>query len=198
MANLKTSKTYVNLAKAYAGECQARTRYEFLEYGARKGGLVAMANIFDKIVYNEFNHARMLYTFIQTADSNTINNIDIATGYPFKEKWNILDNLRLASENEADEADRIYPEYAKIAEKEGFEDIAGLFNNLSTVETTHKILFADLYEQLKNNTMYKKTKVVPWRCGDCGFEVNAAEAPVECPLCQAKQGTYLIKTQIIL
>ncbi len=198
MANLKTSKTYVNLAKAYAGECQARTRYEFLEYGARKGGLVAMANVIDKIVYNEFNHARMLYTFIQTADSGTIDNIDIATGYPFKEKWSILDNLRLASEDEADEADRIYPEYAKIAEKEGFKDIAGLFTNLSTVEAAHKMLFSELHEQLKNNTMYKKAKKVAWRCGDCGFELTAEDAPPECPLCQAKQGSYLIKTQMML
>jgi len=198
MANLKTSKTYINLARAYAGECQARTRYEFIEYGARKGGLTAMANLIDKVVYNEFNHARMLYTFIQTADSGTIENIDISAGYPFKEKWNILDNLRLAAETEADEAERIYPEYAKVAEKEGFKDIAGLFNNISTVETAHKALFADLYEQLKSNTMYKKNKKVAWRCGDCGFESTAEEAPTECPLCQAKQGAYLIKTQIML
>ncbi|NCA66865.1 MAG: hypothetical protein EOM87_02235 [Clostridia bacterium] len=198
MSNLKESKTYINLAKAYAGECQARVRYEFLEYGARQGGLVAMANLVAKVVFNEFNHARMLYTFIQTATDATISNIDIATGYPFKEKWNILDNLRLATENEKDEAELIYPEYAKIAEKEGFKDIAGLFKNLAAVETSHKLLFQDLYEQLKSGAMYKKTKKTLWRCGDCGHESNLEQAPAICPLCQAKQGTVLIKTDVMV
>ncbi len=198
MHNLKNSKTYLNLAKAYAGECQARTRYEFMEYGARQGGLIALANIIDKVVYNEFNHARMLYTFIQTADEGVIDNIDIATGYPFKEKWNVMENLKLAAQTEADEAEIIYPEYAKIADKEGFKDIAGLFRNLATVETAHKTLFQDLYNQLSSNTMYKKPKKTLWRCGGCGYQINAEEAPAECPLCQAKQGAYHINTEIVL
>lgn len=59
------SKTYQNLAKSYAGECQARTRYEFIEYGARMKGYKYLAELIDKVVYNEFNHARMFYTFLQ-------------------------------------------------------------------------------------------------------------------------------------
>ena len=79
---LKDSKTYLNLAKAYAGECQARTRYEFIEYGARYNGYGAIAEIIDKIVYNEFNHARMFYTAIQNADKEEIKNIGkILSGY---------------------------------------------------------------------------------------------------------------------
>ena len=93
------SKTYYNLAKAYAGECQARVRYEFIEYGARNEGYKALAEAIDKIVYNEFNHARMFYTKIQDASDKEIKNIEICGGYPFKEKWNLLDNLRLAAED---------------------------------------------------------------------------------------------------
>lgn len=188
----------LNLAKAFAGECQARTRYEFIEYGARKGGLVALADIIDKIAYNEFNHSRMLYTFIQSSTEEAIENIEITGGYPFKEKWSLVDNLKFASEAESQEADIIYPHFASVAEDEGFKNIAGLFRNLASVETTHKQIFNDLHQQLSTCTMYKKPQKTSWRCGDCGNEVSAEEAPKQCPLCQANQGTFLIKTQIMI
>lgn len=79
---LKDSKTYINLAKSYAGECQARTRYEFIEYGARNAGYKYLAELIDKVVYNEFNHARMFYTYLQDSEETQIENIDIASGYP--------------------------------------------------------------------------------------------------------------------
>lgn len=187
------SKTYKNLAKAYAGECQARTRYKFMEYGARMQDYKAMADLIAKVEYQEFHHARMFYTFIQTAGEGTISNIDIESGYPFKEKWNLLDNLKLAAEDENLEATKIYPEYAKIAKQEGFDDIAGLFENIIQVENCHKMLFEQLYDQMKNSTMYKKPQVIKWKCGDCGYEEELKEAWMECPLCQAKQGTVLLE-----
>ena len=73
--DLKNSKTFLNLAKAFAGECQAHVRYKFIEYGARNEGYASLAEIIDKVVYQEFNHARMLYSFIETADKNVIENI---------------------------------------------------------------------------------------------------------------------------
>ena len=101
--DLKNSKTFLNLAKAFAGECQAHVRYKFIEYGARNEGYASLAEIIDKVVYQEFNHARMLYSFIETADKNVIENIDISSGYPFKQKWNLEDNLALAAEDEKNE-----------------------------------------------------------------------------------------------
>ena len=74
------SKTYFNLAKSFAGECQAYVRYKFVEYGARFNKFENIAQIIDKIAYNEFNHARMLYTKIQSASKETIANIDIVSG----------------------------------------------------------------------------------------------------------------------
>ncbi|MBR2433674.1 MAG: hypothetical protein IKB21_03640, partial [Clostridia bacterium] len=76
------SKTYLNLAKSFAGECQAYVRYKFVEYGARYNKLENIAQIVDKIAYNEFNHARVLYTKIQSASKDTIANIEVCTGYP--------------------------------------------------------------------------------------------------------------------
>ena len=112
---LKDSKTYLNLARSYAGECQARTRYEFIEYGARMQGYKQLAELVDKVVFNEFNHARMFYTFIQQSEEKQVENIDVAAGYPFKEKWDLIENLRIAAEDELDEAERIYPEFAHRA-----------------------------------------------------------------------------------
>lgn len=192
---LAESKTYLNLAKAYAGECQARTRYKFLEYGARNEGYVAIAELIEGVIYQEFNHARMIYSFIQTANSGTITNIDICSGYPFKQKWNLLDNLKFAAEDEKHEADKIYPEYQRMAASEGFDDIAGLFKNLIQVENCHSMLFQQLHDQMKSNSLYKKQMSVKWKCAGCGYEIEGKEAPGICPLCQAKQGVFMLKLQ---
>lgn len=189
---LKNSKTYLNIAKAYAGECMARTRYKFIEYGARKEGYKNIAELVDDVIYQEFNHARMLYTFIQSADKGIIDNIEICGGYPFKEKWNLLENLRLAAEDEEMEELSIYPEFAKVARDEGFDDVAGLFENLIQVESCHKKLFRQLYEQMKNGTLYKKEKEIKWKCLDCGYEEIGKTAFKQCPLCQAEQGSIML------
>ena len=182
------SKTYLNLAKSYAGECMARTRYEFVEYGARNEGFKFMSELIDTIAYQEFNHARMLYTFIQTANDGIIDNIEICSGFPFREKWNLLENLRLAAEDEAKEVDA-YEEYAKVADKEGFTDIAGLFRNIMQSERCHQKIFNQLYTQMKDGTLYKKNYIVKWKCADCGYEQEGKEAFTDCPLCHAKQGS---------
>ncbi|HOO22067.1 MAG TPA: ferritin family protein [Clostridia bacterium] len=189
------SQTFINLAKAYAGECQARTRYRFMEYAATQREYKAIANIIKEVITQEFNHARMLYTFIQTASKETINNIEIESGYPFKEKWEFEENFRFAAEDEETEATKIYPEFARIAEKEGFPDIAGLFKNLAKVESCHRKIFEQIYTQLTDGTLYKKPAKVKWKCGDCGYEAESREAFKVCPLCQAKQGAVLIKIE---
>ncbi|MDE5990535.1 MAG: rubrerythrin family protein, partial [Clostridia bacterium] len=152
---LKDSQTYKNLARAFAGECQARTRYEFIEYGAREQGYKALADIIDKIAYQEFTHSRMIYSFIQSADDGTIDNIEVCTGYPFRQKWDLMDNLKFAAEDEGVEADELYPEFAKVAEEEGFRDIAALFRNLIKIEETHKNEFMRLYKLFKEGKLYK-------------------------------------------
>lgn len=191
------SETFINLAKAFAGECQARVRYEFIEYGARNEGYSQMAEVIDKIVYNEFNHARMFYTKIQDGSKEPINNIDICGGYPFREKWTLVENLKLASLDEQGET-VLYPKFAKTALAEGFPDVAELFNDIAKIEEKHKKLFLELYEGLKNGTLYSKDKETTWKCTGCGYTVKGKEAPKVCPVCQAKQGVFAIplKNQI--
>ncbi len=190
---LKDSQTYKNLARAFAGECQARTRYEFIEYGAREQGYKALADIIDKIAYQEFTHSRMMYSFIQTAGDGTIDNIEVCTGYPFRQKWDLADNLKFAAEDEGIEAEQLYPEFAKVAKEEGFNDIAAFFNNLIKIEASHKAEFLRLYKQFKEGKLYKSEVPVVWKCPDCGYESTSKQAFEICPVCQAKQGVVLIK-----
>lgn len=185
---LKDSQTYVNLARAYASECQARARYEFIEYGARYNEYKNIADVVDEIVYQEFNHARMLYTFIQQGDDKQIDNIKINAGFPFREKWDLMDNLRLAATDEKDEIE-MYGQFAETANKEGFPEIAELFFQIRQVEAYHRSIFNELYEQMKNKTLYKKEQPVTWVCADCGYSAVGTEPWDECPLCKAKRGS---------
>ena len=156
-------------------------------------GYKELAKMIDSLVYNEFNHARMFYTFIQQASKETIENIDISSGYPFKEKWDLVENLRLASEDEQLEEEVIYPQYMQEAREEGFEEIAKLYEDIIQVESCHKKLLKDLYTQLKNGTLYKKPHKVKWKCADCGYEAEGKEPWEVCPLCKAKQGSVMLK-----
>lgn len=194
---LTESETYKNLARAFAGECQAHLRYMFIEYGAKQEGYKNIAAIIDKISYNEFNHARMFYTFLQQGSKETVNNVDITAGFPFREKWDVLENLRLAALDEQEEADVVYPAFRDKAMEEGFEEIAKLFDDIIKVEQGHKKTFLELYEQMKNDTLYKKAKPVVWRCADCGYEAEGLEAWDECPICKAKRGAVVLHLKSI-
>ena len=190
---LKDSQTYKNLARAFAGECQARTRYEFIEYGAREQGYKALADIIDKIAFQEFTHSRMIYSFIQSADDGTIDNIEVCTGYPFRQKWDLMDNLRFAAEDEGVEADKLYPEFARVAKEEGFTDIANLFNNLIKIEETHKKEFMRLHKMFKEGKHYQSDTAVVRKCPKSGFEATPKQAFNPCPVCQANQGVITLK-----
>ena len=189
------SKTYKNLAASFAGECQAYTRYKFLEYGARYNKLNCLAEVIDTIAFNEFQHARMFYTFIQKAQKQPIKNIDISTGYPFKEKWDVTQNMLLDAEDEIKEAEDIYPEFEKTAREEGFVEIAELYHNIIQVEKMHADLFNKIHTQLEKGTMYKKPKKVVWKCSQCGYTAEGKEPWKQCPLCEAEQGFVMLNLE---
>ncbi len=191
---LEKSQTFLNLAKDFAGECQARTRYKFIEYGARNEGYNCLAEVIDKVVFNEFNHARMFYTFLQkVSDDNVLQKIEFCADYPFKQKWDLEENLRISAEDEFAEFSEIYPAHKKVAEEEGFKEIAALYEHIIGVENCHHKLFNDLYNQVKTGTLYKKPKAVKWKCAACGFEHESKEAWETCPLCFAKQGMVMLQ-----
>ena len=189
---LKDSQTFVNLARAFLSECAAKTRYEFCEYGFRYNGYEAIAQLIDKISYQEFNHARVLYTKIQDCELDEVKNINISAGYPFKEKWDLLDNLRKLQEDEIGEKIS-YKEFEEVARKEGFDEIANIFKMIGEIEERHSAIFKELYNQMKNNELYKKAEKVAWICPVCGYVSFENEAWQECPLCKTKQGYCELK-----
>ena len=185
---LKDSKTFLNLARAFASECMARTRYEFVEYGFRYNGYEAIATIIDKIAYQEFNHARMLYTHIQKAELDRVENIDICAGFPFKEKWDMEENLKLIAEDENIEG-KVYEEFSAVAYEEGFKAIGDLFENIRSVELKHRDIFKEIYKQFSAHKLYQKNSSdTKWICPSCGYEEEGKEAWETCPLCEAKRG----------
>ena len=189
---LLKSKTYENLKKAFIGECCARTRYEFVEYGQRYNGNEGIATIIDKIAYQEFNHARMLYTKIQSATKGTIDNEESKVSLPYRQKWDLLDNLLLTAEDEEKEAE-FYKKAAKTAREEGFNDIADLFEMIRKVELKHKKVLLHLYDKCKNKEVYKSKTQKTWVCPSCGNEMKGEQPPEQCPLCQAKKSTFEIQ-----
>lgn len=188
---LRKSKTYENLKKAFIAECSARTRYEFVEYGERFKGYEGLAKIVDEIAYQEFNHARMLYTEIEKVADGTIDNEEVCVSLPFRQKWDMVENLRLSAEDEGDEA-VFYEQASKTAQEEGFKDIANLFNMIRQVELKHKKIFNYLYEKLKDGELYKSDTTKRWTCPACGYEATGEEAFDVCPLCKAKLETVRI------
>ncbi|MBO7214282.1 MAG: rubrerythrin family protein [Clostridia bacterium] len=188
---LLKSKTYENLKKAYIAECSARTRYEFVEYGQRAAGYEGLARITDRIAYQEFNHARMLYTYIEDATKGVIDNEKISVSLPFRQKWDIVENLKFTAEDEEDEA-KFYQKAVKTAREEGFSEIAALFEMIRKVELKHKKIFLYLYEKVKSKKLFNSDKEKEWICLSCGHSIKATTAPEKCPLCMAKRETFLI------
>ncbi len=189
---LKKSKTFVNLKKAFISECCARTRYEFVEYGLRYNGYEGLAKIIDEIAYQEFNHARMLYTEIEKVSNKTIENEDVCVGLPFRQKWDMVENLKFTAQDEGDEAE-FYKYASKTAKEEGFDNIANLFSMIREVELKHQKILKHLYEKLKNGELYKSEKVKKWVCPSCGYEMKGEKAMEQCPLCKAKMTTLEIE-----
>ncbi|MBQ3234553.1 MAG: rubrerythrin family protein [Clostridia bacterium] len=185
------SKTYENLKKAYIAECSARTRYEFVEYGQRAAGYEGLAQITDKIAYQEFNHARMLYTYIEDATKGVIDNEQISVTLPFRQKWDVVENLKFTAEDEEDEA-KFYQKAVKTAREEGFSEIAALFEMIRKVELKHKKIFNYLYEKMRDKKLFNSDREKEWICSSCGHSIKATTAPEKCPLCLAKRETFCI------
>ncbi len=180
------TQTYYNLARGFAGECQAGMRYQLTAKAAMNEGYEALANTIRTIAKNETNHARVFFeTILKNAGSQ--DDIHIDANYPFH-AGSLADNLKFAAIDERSEAESVYPGFAKIAREEGFEQIALKFEQTARVEANHQIIFEYLYEAFKDGSLYHMDRPMLWICGECGFMHTSKEAFKVCPLCGAKQG----------
>lgn len=180
------TQTYHNLARGFAGECQAGMRYQLTAKAATKQGYEALANVIRTIAKNETNHARVFFEQMQQHGGSR-EDVHIDAHYPFH-AGTLAENLRFAAADEEAEAENLYPSFAAAAREEGFEQIALKFEQIARVESHHRIIFNYLHEAFQGGTLYAADRPMLWICGACGYMHTSNEAWNVCPLCGASQG----------
>ena len=184
MAKFKGSMTEKNLLAAFAGESQARNRYTYFASAARKEGYEQIANIFVETAENEKEHAKVFFKHLQGGE------VTITAGYPAGLIGKTKANLEAAAAGEKMEWSTLYADFAKVAKKEGFADVARSFEQIAKVEKFHESRYRKLIENVTKKEVFKKNKAVKWHCLNCGYIFEGAKAPKLCPACQHPQSYY--------
>ena len=173
---LKGSKTELNLLTAFAGECQARSKYDFFAEKAKTDGFEEIAGVFTKTADNEKEHAALWWRLL--------------SGGPGETK----DNLQNACGGEHHEWAEMYPEFSKIAREEGFSSIATLFEEVARIEQSHEARFQALFDSIQDGLVFDKPQAETWVCTSCGHEHYGNGAPQSCPVCGKAQAYFAVKT----
>jgi rubrerythrin len=187
MSTLKGSRTEQNLLKAFAGESQARMRYDYFAKQAKKDGLEQISAIFTETALNEKEHAKRFFKFLEGGEA------EITAVYPAGKIGTTLENLKAAAAGENEEWTELYPEFAKIAEEEGFNEIAEAFKNIAVVEKAHEERYKTLYENLEAGRVFEREGKIVWKCRNCGYIHEGEKAPEVCPACLHPQAYFEIK-----
>lgn len=186
-------ETLKNLTKAFVGESQARNRYSMYAKIAKKEGYVLIYEIFLETAEQEHEHASTLFEFIQKLRKKT-DAIEIDAEAPL-----ILgkteDNLRAAIAGETYEYTKMYPEFAKIAKKEGFSKIAARLRAIAKAEEHHAERYQKLLNQVEEGTFFEKDTEVEWVCLECGYQHRGTKPPKECPSCHHSRAYFRLKCE---
>ena len=161
---LKGTETEKNLMKAFAGESEARNKYDYFASIAKKEGYVQIANYFTETASNEKEHAKIWFKL-------------------FHGMGDTKQCLEWAKEGENYEWTSMYAGFAKVADEEGFPEIAQLFRGVATIEKRHEERFQDLLNNLEQGKTFAREEECEWVCLNCGFHYFGKTAPVECPVC---------------
>jgi rubrerythrin len=175
--SLKGSNTEQNLLKSFAGESQARNRYDFFASAARKEGYEQIANIFTETALQEKEHAKRFFKFLEGGT------VEITAGYPAGKTGTTAENLKAAAEGEHEERAEVYPHFAEVAEKEGFIEIATAFKMIAKVEAEHEARYLKLLQNISEDKVFVKEGKVWWKCINCGYVYQSVKALENCPAC---------------
>lgn len=189
METLSGSQTEKNLLKAFAGESQARNRYDFFAKVAQKEGLAQIAALFLETSENERSHAKQFFKALEGGM------VEITATYPAGKIGTTLENLKAAAEGENEEWTELYPGFARIAEKEGFKRIALMFTLISKVEKAHEARYRKLYQNLEEGKVFEREGKVVWKCRVCGFLHEGTKPPVKCPVCDHPEAYFEIEAE---
>jgi rubrerythrin len=178
MANsLKGTRTEQNLLKSFAGESQARNRYEFFASVAKKEGFEQIAAIFMETAGQEKEHAKRFFQFLEGGMT------EIQASYPSGIIGTTKENLKAAAEGEHEEWTLVYPEFAEIAREEGFPQISVAFKMIAKVEAEHERRYLKLLQNISEDKVFIKDGKVWWKCMNCGYVYESEKALENCPAC---------------
>ena len=181
---LKGTQTEKNLLAAFAGESQARNRYNYFASQAKKEGYEQIAAIFDETANQEKEHAKREFKFLQGGE------VEITAAFPAGVIGSTLDNLKAAAAGEHYETTEMYPGFAEVADEEGFPEIAGVFRGIAVAEKRHEGRYLALAKNIADGRVFKRQKTVRWVCRNCGYVHEGADAPKTCPACAHPQSYY--------
>ncbi len=186
-------KTLENLSKAFVGESMARNRYSFYAKVAKQEGFEQIAEVFLLTAEQEKQHAKWLFKLINEIK---LSDEDIVVDSPVPNVFGTTaENLQAAIDGENHEHTKMYPDFAKVAQKEGYEEISDRLKAIAVAEEHHEERFKKLLEQVKAKTVFKKDKDVSWTCKECGYVHEGKEAPELCPSCDHPQAFYEVKCE---
>lgn len=188
MGRLTGTETEKNLLKAFAGESQARNRYTYFASVAKKEGYEQIASIFIETADNEKEHAKRFFSFLESGEG-----LEITAMYPAGKIGTTVENLRAAAAGENEEWTELYPEFAKIAKEEGFDDVSVCFNMIAKVEKEHEERYKKLADNIEKAEVFKKNTKVRWKCRNCGYVSENDTAPEKCPACLHPKAYFEIK-----
>jgi len=177
MPSLKGTRTEKNLLTAFAGESQARNRYNYFASQAKKEGYEQIAAVFAETADNEKEHAKRFFKFLEGGE------VSITAAFPAGVIGTTAENLLEAANGEKYENSVMYPEFAKVADEEGFTEIANVFRAVIVAETQHEKNYRTLRKNVLENRVFEKEQVVIWRCRNCGYIHVGTKAPEKCPAC---------------
>ena len=184
MKSIKGTKTEQNLLKAFAGESQARTRYTFFASVAKKEGFEQISAIFTETAEQEKEHAKKFFRFLEGGM------VEITASYPAGVIGTTAENLLAAAEGELEEWGELYPDFAKVADEEGFPQIAATFRMVAKVEVEHEKRYRRLYKRVIDGPVFEREEETEWQCRNCGYVHRGKNAPATCPVCQHPQAFF--------
>lgn len=184
MKSLKGSKTEKNLLASFAGESQARNRYTYFASQAKKEGFEQISFLFTDTAENEKEHAKRFFKFLEGGA------VEITATYPAGKIGTTKENLAAAAAGENEEHAVLYPQAAKVAEDEGFADVAVTFRAIAKVEQEHEKRYRKLLANIDKGEVFKKASSIKWHCRNCGYVHEGPEAPAQCPACLHPQAYY--------
>lgn len=182
--SIKGTRTEQNLLKSFAGESQAARRYEMYAKIAKEEGYEQISGFFRETAEQEKMHSKMFYGHLEGGM------VEITATYPA----GILDttavNLKKAAAGENEEWQILYPEFARIAEEEGFKRIATTFKLIAEAEKTHEERYLKLLKRVEEGTVFERPEKTKWYCRKCGYIYEGEKALKNCPACRHPQAYF--------